>query len=575
MSIIKLKSAQADSERMGLALVDAGVISRSQLDICLRQQRSYIDAGKSIYIGQILLKNKFCSKADIDRVVNDGASGAKTNTVLFQQLLPVRVCRQYSVFPIVIEDGVLQLKAAKPLTEKQIDSIRKASAVTANSVRIIATDLRDINESLAMVIDTEHSFETILERMKQEEINGAMLRQAINSILIDAISSRASDIHITRKEEPDSWIAFRIDGTLRQMYLLPTKMMAALFTKLKSDCNMDASNVRRAQDGRISIENNGNTIDFRVSTQPIVDGEKMVLRVLNEQSLRGLEDLFPSQEDMQSIFTKIANITAKRGGLVIFSGPTGSGKTTSLYALVQKFKRDLINVMTVENPVEYVMSFSAQIEIDALQDQKFVDVERAILRQDPDVIVLGEIRDRDGMNAALQFAQSGHLDLATIHADNVPQTFDRIVSFVSGEDGDKALGMLANTLRVVVNQKLIPRLCTCSVETDQTSYQEFVARNNLDMNKNAKVRKAGRCPKCNNSGYHGRVSAHETMVIPMKDSLRKNISNQILNGEVNFSQIQDLEGVTMISRHKTLARLIAASIVDVKSASLIVEGEYA
>lgn len=569
----KISTNSVESFAIGSALVEAGLVSQSQIDICVRQQNAYLEAGRTLFIEQILVMNRFCSKAQIENVAQQNSSGGQSG--LFQQILPIRICKQYMVYPLRVNNRVMEIKSGKPLTQQHIASILLSSFVPATTVRIIPTDIADIKSILAGVFDSEHSFEAMLDRMKAVEINGVMLRQAIHSMLVGAVELRASDIHIDKKPDPESWISYRIDGLITQTHLLPARIMAAIFTKIKTESGMDASDDRRSQDGRLSIENNGRNIDFRVATQPAVGGETMTLRVLDPESLLGLEVLFPNQPDMTDLFQKIATVSGKRGGLVIFSGPTGSGKTTSLYALVQRFPRDAMNIITVEDPVEYVMSFTRQIQLNQLLNEQSVDVERSLLRQDPDVIVLGEIRDADTMSAALQFAQSGHLVLASIHADNVPQTFQRVMSFVEGENSSKALFMLANTLRVVVNQKLIPRLCTCAVNHPHPEIARNSAiKNEIKIGPLFKLKQRKGCSRCRGTGYYGRVAAHETMVITMNETLRRVIANKIAGGAGNFSDIQDMEGVTMKRRQDTLARLIEVDVIDPESAVRLVNQEF-
>lgn len=563
----------AESLATGTALIEAGLISRAQLDICLRQQSAYVELGRNLFIEQILVINRFCSKHQIESVLNQRTAGGQSG--MFQQLLPVHICKHYQVYPLRVNDGLLEIKSAKPLSERQIEAILLSSSVDAHSVKIIPSDVADINQILSGVVDIEHSFDALLDRMKVTEISGAMLRQAIHSMLLGAVAYRASDIHIDKKPDPEAWISYRTDGVITQAHLLPAKIMAAVYTKIKTDSGMDASDDRRAQDGRVSIEHNGRRIDFRIGTQPIVGGETMTLRVLDPESLLGLDALFPNQPDMTEIFKKIATVNGKRGGLVIFSGPTGSGKTTSLYALVQQFARDAVNIITVEDPVEYVMSFVRQIQLNQLLNEQSLDVERSLLRQDPDVIVLGEIRDRDTMSAALQFAQSGHLVIASVHADNVPQTFQRIMSFVQGEDSSKALFMLANTLRVVVNQKLIRRLCNCAIaHTSPVDAYREISANGINPEQSTALKMSRGCSRCRGTGYHGRVAAHETMVITMDERLRRDIAKLIGGGMGNFAEVQHMAGVTMKRRQDTLARLIEAGEIDPESAVQVVNQEF-
>lgn len=561
----KLNSALSDSLATGDALIAEGLITPAQLEISLRQQDAFQESGQQLYIEQILVRNRFVSKEQIARVVNREAGGGQSG--LFQTILPLHICKRYQVYPLRVSNGVLELKSAAPLTQNQLASIRESASLPIAELRIIPTDLIDIAETLARVSSSDLTFDVLLSRMKAQSINGVILRQAFQAILTKAIEVRASDIHIDKKPDPDGWVSYRIDGLMTQFYLVPERIMAAMFTRLKMECGMDASDDRRSQDGRLSVEHQGRTIDFRVATQPVIGGETMTLRVLDPESLISLDMLFPKQPDMNDLFEKISRIDGKNGGLIFFSGPTGSGKTTSLYALAQRFPRDAVNVLTVEDPVEYVLPFVRQIQLNQLLNEKSMNVERSMLRQDPDVLILGEVRDADTMRAALKFAESGHLVLASIHANNAMQTFERVMSFVDGEAKNEALFMLTNTLRVIVSQRLVRRLCVCAepvgnpIETMQAA-----AALDLPLTIGATFRQSKGCPRCRQTGYFGRVAAHETLAIPMNEALRARITRQMFDSMKNFAAIQDEEDVLFKRKNDSLGTLLSAGVIDLETA---------
>lgn len=542
-----------------------GLITPAQFDISLRQQSAYQEAGYQLFIEQILVRNRFVSKEEIARVVNREAGGGQSG--LFQTILPLQICKRYQVYPLRVTNGVLDLKSAAPLSPSQLRSIRESATLPVTDIRVMPTDLIDISETLARVTSTDLSFEVLLSRMKTQAINGVVLRQAFQAVLARAIDLRASDIHIDKKPDPDAWISYRIDGVMVQFHLVPERIMAAMFTRLKTECGMDASDDRRAQDGRLSIEYQGRMIDFRVATQPVVGGETMSLRVLDPESLISLDALFPNQPEMTDLFQKISRIEGKNGGLIFFSGPTGSGKTTSLYALAQQFPRDEVNVLTVEDPVEYVMPFARQIQLNQLLNEKSMNVERSMLRQDPDVLILGEIRDSDTMRAALKFAESGHLVLASIHANNAMQTFERVMSFVEGETKHEALFMLTNTLRVIVSQRLVRRLCTCAEPASNTG--ELIAQaasQGIVLTDGTKLKQRKGCVRCRQSGYLGRVASHETLAIPSIEELRLRITRMMFDSMQNFNLLKDEEGVLFRRKHDSLAMLVHAGVIDVPTA---------
>lgn len=561
------RSSHAEALATGRILVGAGLITAAQLVIAMKQREMYLARGESVFIDEVLMRNRFVSEKDIAAALEKENGGSKRG--IFRTILPLEVCERFSVLPIRVVDDVLEIKSSRRLTPANERSIIKACIERVNALKIMPADLVEITEAHKRLSTGEFTFEQVLSYMKSKEISGTILKQAINAMLCEAIDMRASDLRLDRRANPDSWISHRVDGVVNQTHLLDEKMMGALFTRMKNECNMDASDNRRAQDGRISISYKGRAIDFRVNTQPCDGGESMAMRVLDGESVPGLEMLFPNQPDMTDLFKRISRVKGKQGGIVLFSGPTGSGKTTSLYSLTQRFHRDAMNVMTVENPIEFKLPFARQVQLNTALDEKMSDVERSMLRQDPDVLMLGEIRDHDGMKTALHFAESGHMVVATIHAKSAEETFGRILSMIGTEAKEDALYLLANTLRVVINQQLAPRLCSCTAPVPLEEIDEATERGEkagIVCAPDAFFYKRVGCPKCRQTGYFGRVAAHETMIIPMEPEVRKNLSKILFDGMNSFNKISSLAGVDYKSRAATFARLIEGGVIDVDGA---------
>lgn len=227
------KSGFGEASARGQALIAAGLITPSQLSICLRQQAYWSEQGRTFFIEEILVRNRFVSKGAIVKVSSDVDGGATSS--LFQKILPVQVCRQYQIYPLRVTNETLEMKSATPLTDRQIASIIRACEVKVAGIKIIPTDRTDIYETLTRLSTGEHSFDAMLTRMKVEAINGVMLRQAYQAMLIEAIDLRASDIHLDKKPDPEAWISHRIDGTLEQTHLVPANLMSALFMRLCID----------------------------------------------------------------------------------------------------------------------------------------------------------------------------------------------------------------------------------------------------------------------------------------------------------------------------------------------------
>ena len=576
MSAVAISSVTAPDKSLqsliGSFLVATGVITPQQLDVCLRQQKSVREGGKQALLAEIIVRNKFATQDQIGLAVKrlDGES----ESVLFRRLLPYALCKQHHLFPLQIEGGVLYVKSARALSAAVKTTLIGACEVKVSDVRVMPTDVSDITRSLASIYSQEYSFEAVITRLRNEEINGLLLKQALNALLGEAIGLRASDIHLDKLRDPGAWISYRIDGELKPTHLVPERIMAALFSRIKNESGMDASDTRRAQDGRLSLADVAGGVEFRVATQPIAGGETIAIRVLDPSSMIGLEALFPFQLQMTELFRQLANVRGKVGGLILISGPTGSGKTTTLYALAQNFSRDRINVITVEEPVEYILPFARQIQLNQLLNEKSVDLERSVLRQDPDVLILGEIRDTDTMRAALKFAESGHLVLATVHAKNVAQTFERVLSFCDATTKQEALYILANQLSVVVNQGLIPKLCNCATEVDHESAAILSKSLSLTFHGHARfVRRRG-CAACRQTGYRGRVAVHETVVIPSTDTLRAEITRMLFDSIHNFQDAFKLDGVTHISKHQVMTQLLECHVVDADTVAQAVRAGF-
>ncbi|MFN7835428.1 MAG: GspE/PulE family protein [Burkholderiaceae bacterium] len=541
-------------------------LSRQQLEMLLRQQKQLLAKGRPMELSDLLLRSRFLSREAIMRLLEQSDAGSVEQAVS-STLLPLSLCAHYKVYPGRLDGKTLFLKAARPLGYSARKALIGACSIPIDSLRIEPVDLFEIQRLISKT-DSNDSFAALLERLRFEEVNASLLQSAILALLHEALDQRASDIHLLRKEDPDSWIAYRIDSQLKQMHLVPETVMQAVFTRLKTDAGMDASNQRMAQDGRLSIDYRGRIVDFRMATQPLVDGETIALRALDPAVLPGLDALFPGQPKMMATLDALTRISGKSGGIVIVSGATGAGKSTTQYTMACRFDRDRINVVTVEDPVEYVLPFARQIQLQALLKQKATDLERSILRQDPDVLIFGEIRDADSARAALAFAESGHLVLCTIHANGVAQTVERFLSMVDERSRADALFVLAHYLRLAIHQRLDRRLCACATpvsEIDMLKVDNKLIRfSHGKLKANHGLHKVAGCALCNQTGYRGRVAVHETVVVEDSESRRGAFIEAMMNGAVSRALTSDKsgEGVRFISRANTIQSLMDQGIID-------------
>ena len=545
------------------SVVRSGDVTAEQFDIALRKKRALVELGHNIHVYDLLVRDRFLSRERaaelLGRNTSDELQGA-------QALLPIAVCERMQVVPVGVESNLLVILSARPLSPREKDAIIRSCAVRIDGLRIMATDRAEVMQRLRKLASTVAGVSSILDEMRNADVTGSLLNQAIDAILTEALRARASDIHLDCRPDPDSWISYRIDGMLQQRHQIPERVMTAIFTRLKTDTGMDPSDSRRAQDGRMSLEFAGRHIDFRVASQPLAQGETIAMRVLDPESLPSIESLFPAAADMVYRLRAVASVHGKTGGLLLFSGPTGSGKTTTLYAVSQSFPRDRINVVTVEDPVEFTLPFGRQIQINQLLDERASNVERSILRQDPDVIVFGEIRDNDSARAALKFTESGHLVLATIHATTALQTFERFVSFFEESSKREALFILAHSLRLLFNQRLVPRLCSCSRlasgPDDAASIAATLGDTAIELPAGAAVRLRVGCLRCNHTGIFGRVLAFESLALAADETSRIALAGMLEASQGNFGRVTELAGAHYQMRTKSLADLLAIGEID-------------
>lgn len=550
-------------------------IRQPQLDL-IRQQHAHLrSSGKSADLTALAQRARFLNGDDVTGGLQsdhalpmDGAS--------LEGIVPLDVCMRFACLPIEFSQGVLRLKSAQPLNTLQLQRIRDTAKVPVQRIERVPASRQDV---LAAIQQTHQSGSVsgLIDLLRSEGLDAGRLRNLVFAVLREALRLRASDIHLSRKADPDAWIVYRIDSFMKPIYLLPELLMQSLVARIKIEAGMDASNSRTAQDGRLALEFDGRVVDFRISTQPLVDGESIVLRALDPSLLPGLPALFPNQPRMIELIRGITDQAGKSGGLVFVSGATGSGKSTTQYTMACGFRRDTLNVITVEDPVEYLLPFAKQIQLQALIRQKAIELERSILRQDPDILIFGEIRDADSARAALAFAESGHLVISTIHANSATQVIERFLSVIGTEHRSDAEFLLANYLRLVIHQKLLPRLCVCAVPCNLDEHAAWSIAAERSTGGLLKLRdgckKAVGCERCLGSGYRGRVAAHETLSIPNQESMRTRFVRAFRDGRVELPVDLTLDnGIEFIGRLQTFETLLSHGVVDWPTVSKFLGG---
>ncbi len=446
--------------------------------------------------------------------------------------LGLEYCRSHLVLPLRAESGRMLVATANPADVFLLDEIRRK--IGAGPVRHVLAAASDITAVLQGISDAEArhqaeevDLEEILSGVDEEDVSvekedvnerdldgeaeSSPIVRYVNHIIQTALKEGASDIHI----EPDEKVLkvrFRIDGVLFEMMTPPRKMHAALTSRIKIMSNLDIAERRLPQDGRIRATVLGRKLDLRVSTVPTPKGEKTVMRILDSRSISvSLDDLGFSPEALGIWKHEID----KPHGVLLVTGPTGSGKTTTLYASIRQMDTRRMNVSTVEDPIEYNLQGITQIQTHDRIGMTFAAALKALLRQDPDVVMLGEIRDAETATTAVQAALTGHLVLSTLHTNDAPSSITRLINI-----GIEPF-LVGAALNGVLAQRLVRRICSkCAAERPiEPEMHDFLAEHGID----ASTLRLGRgCPACRQTGYSGRLGIYEMLVLD--DYLRDKIA---------------------------------------------------
>ncbi len=453
-----------------------------------------------------------------------------TTTSQARELVPESLARKYRIIPLAATDSALDIATADP---HDLDCERTLAFATGRTVRMQLASPSAIAARIDEIYQPENAVEkilegvagrydvnTIAEKVSDDDFNLSADRASerpvirlVDHIIAEAITTRASDIHL-EPEEGGVAVRYRIDGVLRETMKLPRAAGLPLVSRIKIMAQMDIADRLRPQDGRARVSVNGSRVDLRVSTLPASYGEKVVIRILDTRStVLSLDGLGLSAEDSK----RLNDLVSLREGIVLVTGPTGSGKTTTLYSALKQIQQRAVNIVTVEDPVEYKLQGIVQVQVNEKAGLNFANALRSILRQDPDVILVGEIRDKETAGIAVQASLTGHLVLSTLHTIDAASSIARLVDI--GIEPYK----IAAALKGVVAQRLLRRLChTCRQEsTDPVS-----DRMRRWLPAGMTVYKAAGCPECSQTGYYGRMAVMEVLTVT------GDIERVIANGEI-------------------------------------------
>ena len=497
-----------------------------------------------------------------------------------RSILPVQAWLPMSIHLIGLQDGVLKIAPLEDLNEKRQETListAKRSGLQVEKLEIELWDRAELIETLRSVRDlSADRCEKTLAQWLVDIDNGILLNRFERDMLAEALQMRASDIHLVQDNNSDSpnWIKYRIDGDLIPIHLLPAEAMARLTTLLKRNAGLNFGDRVTPKDGRFAFTWQGRGIDVRVAAGPQAqDGEKITLRLLDRAALKGFDELFRRHEDVGDYLANLLSPEIKGGGgLILLSGPTGSGKTTTLYACVQQIDRRRKHVLTIEDPIEYELRYATQWQVRPGQKGgDFADLIRASMRHDPDYIIIGEMRDADTVETALRAAESGHTVISTVHADTALQTFERMRSLMPAERERSSSYTLAQQVKAILNQRLVKTLCQgCShhKKASETLSPEELHEIGIQPDDNVRVHNTAGCDLCNRTGISGRTLLLDALLITSGPGNRNGVYEALMK---NINMIGNEEGVISHTRREGLIDLVLSGLVDPKSAITYLE----
>jgi len=564
-------------EKLGRILVKSGAITQEELDRGLELQKSKPEDK----IGQILVKQGLCTKDDV-ALAYEKQTGIKFKrlhdyeyTKELEALISPETMNKFMVLPLKVVDDAMEVAMADPLDFVLRENLRMMTGMKIipnfaheDQIREIifqkagkkfATD-NYISDAVKQYESEEDDIDIAKSLQDQgiEAVNAGPVVRLVTTLITEAVESGASDIHV-EPNETDVVVRYRIDGILHKIMTIPTKIKNPTISRLKILSNLDIAERRRPQDGRMSSRISGKDLDFRVSCLPTVYGEKLVLRILDKNNaLVGLEKLGLEEHDDKFVH----EMAESPWGIMMVSGPTGSGKSTTLYSILNLLNDNRVNIVTIEDPVEYTLPGINQVEVNQKAGLNFSNAIRSFLRQDPDIILVGEIRDQETLNAAVEASLTGHLVFTTLHTNDAPSSVVRMVQMGAPNY------LVAASAIGVLSQRLVRTICAVCKEPIPMN-EEFramflryfgVTHSKINIDEvvaKARMFKGRGCTICRGTGYKGRSGIFEAMRVSpkireciLRDASTDEIRQQaIKEGMVTLEQaalLKVLRGMTTI-----------------------------
>ncbi|MEA1918880.1 MAG: GspE/PulE family protein [Campylobacterota bacterium] len=513
--------------RLGDLLVEKGLITHDELMRALSIQK---ESNFTKKLGEVLIQEGAVTYKEIARELSAQLKiefidiyGEELDFKLIGRY-PHHVLENAEAIPIREDEEYIYIATSNPLNYDALEALERI--VISKPVKLFLAldeDVRNIFQRIEIIQNTKTIAEEVKREISEEgyksESDESAVMKLIGLIIQDAIVRNASDIHI----EPDAHevsVRTRVDGVLHEIFVFELVIYNALASRIKILGNLDISERRKAQDGRFEMRINDGSYDFRLSTTPTLFGESIVMRILDQQKiLLKLNDLGLEDENLSAF----ESIIKSPFGIVLITGPTGSGKTTTLYAALNEIKSLANKVLTVEDPIEYQLPLVQQVQVNEKVGFTFFKALKSFLRQDPDIIMVGEIRDMETLNAAAQASLTGHLVFSTLHTNDAPSAISRMVQM-----GLEPY-LIADSLLAVVAQRLVRKNCKyCNAE--YKPHHNLIKQVEAYLPKNPVFHKGKGCPKCNMTGYSGRIMIVE--ILQINDQI-----SQLISGNANKFEI--------------------------------------
>jgi len=542
----------------GELLVEAGIITREQLNEAIETQKQ---TGKKL--GEVLKQKGYITQDDIIQVLEFQLGIPHINLDRFEieadaiKRVPENLAKRHELIPVKIDGKKIIVAMSDPLNLFAIDDIK---IYTGLDVEPNIASSEDIKKAIGKFYTSQEAVKVAEQYKKdlgieikavdnlEEIVNSAPIVKLVNSLYEQAIKSRASDIHIEPMERFVK-IRYRIDGQLHEIMKYDIELLQAIVTRIKITGNMDIAEKRIPQDGRVSLNLDGNAYDMRLSILPTIYGEKTVIRIASKSTfIKDKSELGFYPDDLE----KFNGILNNPHGIILVTGPTGSGKSTTLYAAMKDLNKEDVNIITVEDPVEAKIEGINQVQVNAKAGMTFASALRSMLRQDPDIIMVGEIRDSETANIAVSAAITGHLVLSTLHTNDSVSSISRL------EDMGVEPFLLGSSVVGVLAQRLVRRICPKCAEEYVPDISELkLLKSNLEIDsvEDYKLIRGTGCTYCGHTGYRGRLGVYEILTVT-------NRQKELIN---KGASIEEIKQAALEEGFKTLKMNCIRLVLDGKT----------